>query len=56
MEEASGKPDAGNEGSKLQPDIDMLKELTSPFQDEDKTGQRSMNSWPRWPSSDGAKN
>ena len=26
MEEASGKPDAGNEGSKLQPDNDILKE------------------------------
>lgn len=38
MEEASGKPDAGKEGSKLEPEDDMLKELTSPFQDEDKTG------------------
>ena len=38
MEESSGKPDAGNEGSKLQPDNDMLEELTSPFQDEAKTG------------------
>ena len=38
MEESSGKPDAGNEGSKLQSDNDTLKELTSPFQDEVKTG------------------
>ena len=55
MEEASGKPDAGNEGSELEPDNDMLKELPSPFQKEDKTGQRSMNSWLRWPPSGGAK-
>ena len=57
MEEASGKPDASNEGSELQPDNDTLKELTSPFnfRTRIKWGQRSMNSWPRWPPSDWGK-